>query len=928
MRYGSVCFLLFFILILLTWLFLQGGRLAAQENSPTTKDLITNGGFEDGGQGWTLAGKVVDDPKQAHTGSRCVFGEVTKPKQAQNIRRALPLRPGVAYTLCLWARATNGAKVAIWLQGPTGRKNLSQEENIPPRWQKREVRFSVEQAGQYDLQLAAPASFNAPIGKMWIDDISLTETVLPPALNVTQDKGFCDRPAFGVDKQGRVFIAWIAFEKDQDCVRAALIGDAATDRPAVARTWDVPMPEGGDVESVALLGSDNGVLLAASCETEKNWEIVLCSLTDSGPSVVTNLTQDPATDVRPALGVCGGSVYLAWESNRDGFRQIYVGRLVEGKLADVCRLSKPDTNNNNPTIAGDDSGGWVAWESFRNNSYDVFGAQLSGGRWGDEKQLTQDPRLEHRPFLAMRRGEAWMAWEAITFRKATTSASADQRVVVAKMSPTGLLSTPNIYDLLPNWSGHPSMAFDTAGNLWLAARVSRGKNGGWDVMVRRFDGTQWSPAQPITGGQGRAQYAPIAVAGDRVLVASQVDNMTRQWQNVVESQNARSHVELCSLSCPAPASLEPRLAPFELPKTDFTAAPLRQQWAEDSPRHTIEYNGRKLGLYFGQFHEHSEISQCNRRGDLPPEDNYTHNRDIHREDFSALTDHGYNICSQVWHFLGKLGRTQHDPGRYVTFLAEEWTSTFEKYSAEHPYGYYGHRNLIFADPHFYRWFNEMNGDTPAQVWAVLRKDKANFIHIPHQLADTGNVPTDWNFTDEVAQPVAEIFQNRQSYECKECPRQAKNTADGYFIQDAWAKGIIIGVIASPDHGGGQGKAAIFAPELTREALLDACRARHTYGTSGAKIFLDARVNGHLMGEKHPGSAGPVEVTAKVIGAGDIERVDVCRNNVFIYSCPGKGREASFKYMDTSPLDKTGYYYVRVVQKDGELAWSSPVWLTK
>jgi hypothetical protein len=31
-------------------------------------------------------------------------------------------------------------------------------------------------------------------------------------------------------------------------------------------------------------------------------------------------------------------------------------------------------------------------------------------------------------------------------------------------------------------------------------------------------------------------------------------------------------------------------------------------------------------------------------------------------------------------------------------------------------------------------------------------------------------------------------------------------------------------------------------------------------------------------------------------------------------------------VDTAPLAGKSYYYVRVVQKDEEMAWSSPVWL--
>jgi hypothetical protein len=213
------------------------------------------------------------------------------------------------------------------------------------------------------------------------------------------------------------------------------------------------------------------------------------------------------------------------------------------------------------------------------------------------------------------------------------------------------------------------------------------------------------------------------------------------------------------------------------------------------------------------------------------------------------------------------------------------------------------------------------------VWQRLRKDRANFVHIPHQLADTGNVPTDWNYTDEVAQPVAEIFQSRGSYEYLGAPRQAGKPAEGHYIQDAWARNIVIGVIASPDHGGGMGKAAIFAPELTREAILDAVRARHTYGTTAGRIFLDVRVNGKLMGEKTTAKAGePITVTVNAVGPQPIERVDVCRSNKFIYThSPGK-RAASFTFRDTDPLPGTSYYYVRVIQDDEEIAWSSPVWV--
>ena len=377
---------------------------------------------------------------------------------------------------------------------------------------------------------------------------------------------------------------------------------------------------------------------------------------------------------------------------------------------------------------------------------------------------------------------------------------------------------------------------------------------------------------------------------------------------------------------PADAAME--LAPLAEPTEPFEPARLRVERGEDTPTPTISYKGQALKLFFGDLHEHSDVSICNRLGDQSIDESYQHMRDLVRHDFACVTDHGYNINPYLWNYTAKLARVSEDPGRFLTFLGEEWTSSFEEYSTKHPYGFYGHHNLVLADTYFPRWWNARNRQTPAQVWEDLRKLDANFVHIPHQLADTGNVPTDWNFTDEQAQPVAEIFQTRGSYEYRAAPRAAGRLTptSGYFLQDAWARGIVIGVIASPDHGGGYGKACVFAPELTSEAILDAIRARHCYGTTAAKIFLDVRVDGHLMGEKIPQPAGKtVEIKVTARCPADIDRIDVCRNNRFIYTNNPRGREADLTFTDRQPLPGRSYYYVRVIQKDEEIAWTSPVW---
>ena len=349
------------------------------------------------------------------------------------------------------------------------------------------------------------------------------------------------------------------------------------------------------------------------------------------------------------------------------------------------------------------------------------------------------------------------------------------------------------------------------------------------------------------------------------------------------------------------------LTPLDLPDTEFDMVGQRKRYGEDLTGKTIDYDGKKMQLLWGQFHEHSDISQCVRGRDLSAQDSYGYHRDIHREDFCAVTDHGYNMSEVIWHYLSKTARTQHDPHRFTTFLGLEWTGQF---------GNGGHRNLIFKDTRFPRWFNAKDGMKPTDVWAELQKMNANFIHVPHQLADTSLSPVNWDYVDEVFQPLAEIFQVRGSYEHRGCPRQAGSSprGDGHFLQDAWARDIVIGVIASPDHGGGLGKAAVFATENTREAILDACRKRHTYGTTAAKIFLDVRVNGRLMGEKIEAQGKPVRIHVKVVGTAPLEKIQICRSNTFIHTRQCDSDECVFDWEDPDPLPGKSYYYVRVLQQ--------------
>ena len=64
----------------------------------------------------------------------------------------------------------------------------------------------------------------------------------------------------------------------------------------------------------------------------------------------------------------------------------------------------------------------------------------------------------------------------------------------------------------------------------------------------------------------------------------------------------------------------------------------------------------------------------------------------------------------------------------------------------------------------------------------------------------------------------------------------------------------------------------------------------------------------------------------VRGTGPIAKVSVIRNGKYLTQQTPNTREVSFTFRDNSPAPGSSYYYVRVEQQDGNLAWSSPIWV--
>jgi hypothetical protein len=330
-------------------------------------------------------------------------------------------------------------------------------------------------------------------------------------------------------------------------------------------------------------------------------------------------------------------------------------------------------------------------------------------------------------------------------------------------------------------------------------------------------------------------------------------------------------------------------------------------------------------VLWGDLHGHSQISD----GTGTSEDYYVYARDVAGLDVVALTDHdhwGLRPLAQapdLWERIRRASARFNDPGRFVALLGYEWTSWI-----------HGHRHVLYFGDEG-RVFDSVDAryESPLQLWAALRGQPA--LTFAHHSAG-GPIATNWAIPpDPVLEPVTEIASVHGSSEAPDAPRLIYDGVDGNFVRDALSRGYRLGFIGSGDGHDGHpglaalaspsgGLAAILAERPTREAVLEALRARRVYATNGPRIVLRASLAGHPMGATVAASGGPDwSLDVHVVAEAPLERLDLVRGGGVVETIPGGGRTELRLSRTVAPLRAREYLYVRAVQEDGGAAWSSP-----
>lgn len=663
-----------------------------------------------------------------------------------------------------------------------------------------------------------------------------------------------------------------------------------------------------------------------------------------------------------------GWPWVSWEECLEGEYCIQVTRLVDGDTWEEPRVvSARGVPAYKPKLVWDSHSVAVVFQGYAGGQYQIMARQLYP-RW-DEALLTvsENPGQNLAPVAcADPDGGFWVAWEAtypmekgyaahyrglenpaiipafghglrvdsqVYLRHIEKTADQGWRISVLasekEKTPdrSGRLGIRSVNNSIP---GCPAIVCDNDGRLWFLYRTFDQRQRKWLPEITCFDGREWAQAVACDlEPSGVRSPLSLTVAGQKMIVASVVRQHQKKMAPL-STVSSRS-LDLSQIAVPvgqaeiaSPKGLRPKFLVKTVSRHDCQVRGMCTSTRKKTPRTTIEVAGESYTLYWGDLHMHSDFSRCSHgpfRSGGPLEDKYRYARDVGQLDFAMVADHGRTLTPYEWGQTRQVAALNNIDHVFAAFSGFEWTSSGQN----HEQRWYGHRHVIYPSddlPLYHCMLPESNTSRKLRD----RLKTLNAVSIPHHPGDRRH-PFDWDeFMPEVDLAV-EIFQARGSYERDTCPwhpeQLGRSNIPHHSVCDGLKRGWRFGFTAGGEHEG-VGVTAVYARALTRQAILEAVRSRRVYGTTGARIVIDFRINGAFMGQEISCDS-EAEIKALVVGSKRLSRITLVKDGEDFATWEHDKKRFVLCYPDSSLTPGNHFYYLRVEQIDGEVGWSSPVW---
>jgi hypothetical protein len=757
-----------------------------------------------------------------------------------------------------------------------------------------------------------------------------------------------DEPSIAMLPEGGVAVAWVGYKGEADRVFLRTRAANAAWSPAQEVT-----EKRGDIFKTSLAATPEGAVWVFWSERDQQrWFLWGRQWRGGSWSKAERISGEGSATFHRAAASRNGTVHVVWQSFRGSHSDIYLRSWQNGAWQNEVRLSDSPANDWEPAVAAAPDGtAHVAWDSYDKGNYDIHYRSVKEGRVSELSRVTDGPRFQAHVSIAVDpQGRPWLAWN-----ESGVSWGKDQGFLVPTPLATPLHQErwlkvvmregnqwqeawPLLDTSLPapmrRNAEHPHLVFSPGGALTLVfrhwtRRLSRsiGSVIVWENYATVYNGQSWTPPRPLPNSGSWIEKLP-ALAGD------DSGNLWAAWMsdNRPFSTMVPGNADIYAARLDSPGPIEGEILKRSFVDSSEEVIPVHTNDAEDVKAiraAVIESEGKKYRIFRGDMHRHTDISQ-DFKYDGSLFEVYRYALDAAGFDYIVPTDHqaGYDQEYSWWQ-----GQKYVDlfltPGQFVPLFGYERSLRYPN----------GHRNIVWAK----RGVRTL--PIPPEEAAGREGAKKLFAHLretggismPHSSAtDQG---TDWRDNDPQVEPLMEIYQGyRTSYEYEGAPRAA-TTLNPHAQKSGWQpsgfwwnaldKGYRIGVQSSSDHWSTHiSYACLLVEGTTREHLLDAIRKRHAYAATD-NIILDFRAQAggkeFLMGDDFQSASAPVLVVG-VTGTNAIKQVDIVRDKSFIYTTRPQTKSIRFSFTDTGKGAGQSWYYVRVLQEDGQLAWSSPIWI--
>ncbi len=828
-----------------------------------------------------------------------------------------------------------------------------------------------------DELLAAPLTrqvrrANAPVSEYVQDMIERAEAGGASVLSVGDS--YDDFASVAVTSDGAVYVAYASYYNGHDQIRLHRLLENGTWSTHTYVPLATPRP---DIWMPQIAADSRGRLWVIWSEQvgigSGNFELFARSFDGTQWGPLVQLSDNPGPDINPHVHVAPDrTIHVVWQAHPHQNGDIYYTVFDGHEWAPPRAITSDAASDWYPHVAVDRAGiPWVVFDSYRNGDYDVFLTAAGGEYAGKLIPIATSGYYEAHASLAIGSdGRIWIAWEQGGWnwgkdqgywlrrenRNVGSPLGSTRRVVVAAWKGGTLQAAPSVSSSLSGGGARhntalPELASDRHGRIWLRFRrqvrrpVANRARRLWIEQITYLTPNGWAPAVALPASAGRISvFSRLAPASDGGLwVAYSADG------RALPNPHRPLH-DLALVKKITPPDTPPAV-PSELPPYDPPVPPEQaRQWDREREakqvaairKHRARIGAHEARIFRGDLHRHTELSwDVGPGNDGSFLDFYRYMIDVAAMDFGAITDHqGGGHYAYSWWLTEKSADLYYLAPRFTPLYGYERSVRFP----------HGHRNIFHSYrgvPVFaFRLRANQTGVFPGVGTGAVTDDDTQllyeFLHrtggiaISHTSA-TSSMGTDWRDNDPLVEPVVEIYQGaRNSYEAPHAPRvhpsnEPPNRAPGGFqkaglVWNAWKKGYRLGVIASSDHGSTHiSYALVYCPKADRKELIEAIRRRHTYGATD-NIILEFWADGHFMGEEYETSEPPTLVL-RVTGTAPIARVDLIRSGRYVYSAAPGIKKVEMKHRDEQCPPGTHWYYFRIVQRDGEIAWASPIWVT-